>query len=62
MVKKLLKSLRKNNIRTSPKAAFDTLKGRIATAVSAAFAFVIALSWNDAIKDWVTGLINLRHF
>ncbi|MBU2503599.1 MAG: hypothetical protein KJ879_00905 [Nanoarchaeota archaeon] len=40
-----------------PLHVLDTFKGRIATAISAAFAFVIALSWNDTIKAGVTKLI-----
>lgn len=35
--------------------ALDTVKGRIAISISAAFTFVIALSWNVAINK---GLIN----
>lgn len=37
--------------------AFENFRGRIATAISAAFAFVIALSWNDTIKTGVDKLI-----
>ncbi len=40
-----------------PLHALDTVRGRISTAVSAAFAFVIALAWNDAIKNFVENLI-----
>lgn len=33
------------------------VKGKVMAAIAAAFAFVIALSWNDAIKTGVDQLI-----
>jgi len=45
-----------------PIVAFDTVQGRTATAISAAFAFVIALTWNDAIKQGVNNLIEAAGF
>lgn len=33
------------------------VKGKVLAAIAAAFAFVIALSWNDAIKSGVDSLI-----
>jgi len=52
-MKKKVKKLKKNSLVKVPLKALDTVRGRIATAVSAAFAFVIALSWNDAIKSLI---------
>ena len=40
-----------------PLQVLESFRGRIATAVSAAFAFVIALSWNDTIKTGVDKLV-----
>ena len=38
-------------------AFLGTLKGKMAAAAAAAFAFVIALSWNDTIKTSVDSII-----
>lgn len=46
-----------NRFVAMPLHALETVRGRIATAISAAFAFVIALSWNDAMKLFVENLI-----
>lgn len=54
---KSLKNLKKNKLISTPLNVLDSVKGRIATAVSAAFAFVIALTWNDAIKQGVENLV-----
>lgn len=32
-------------------------KKHMVTAITAAFALVIALAWNDAIKEWVTAFV-----
>lgn len=60
MVKRQLKkleSLKNHKLISMPLNALDSMKGRIATAVSAAFAFVIALTWNNAIKQGVDKLV-----
>ena len=41
----------------SAKIFLSTVKSKTLTAVTASFAFVIALSWNDAIKSGVDQLI-----
>ena len=43
-----------------PKIA-QKFRQHVTTALVAAFGFVIALSWNDAIKDWVNRLIENLH-
>jgi len=57
MVKKTI-----NRKKNSIILALDTIKGRIATAIAAAFAFVIALSWNDAIKTGVNQIVKSAGF
>ncbi len=54
---KKIKRINKEKLLILPKVALDTLRGRVATAISAALAFVIALSWNDAIKTGVNNLV-----
>lgn len=52
------KSKQKNNTFLKiPLNTLDTVRGRVSTALAAAFAFVIALSWNDTIKKGVNNLI-----
>ncbi|MEM2956149.1 MAG: DUF5654 family protein [Candidatus Pacearchaeota archaeon] len=41
----------------TPKNFIKEVKGKVLTSIAAAFAFVIALSWNDAIKSGVDSLI-----
>ena len=55
--KKLGISIKNSRVIKAPKKVFETVKSRIATAVAAAFAFVIALTWNDTIRKGVDTLV-----
>ena len=45
------------NMAVMPKKFLGEVKGKVMTAIAAAFAFVIALTWNDAIKTGLDQMI-----
>ena len=57
----LAKTIIDDKILAGARAVKREVRKHIITAITAAFAFLIGLSWRDAIESWITILIERFH-